>query len=793
MDQPLLNVENLPVPVPPRLVGRDQHLHQLRTLLATVGAVWLHGVPGSGRRALAAKIAAEYVERPGGVLWFSVYHDDLIMLTNRIARAYGVAALANDDITTQLEMVQALLQQNAPLIVIEGPIASGVIYQFLKQSAPPRLPLIIVSSEAAEGPWRRLELGPLLYNDAEQLYRIAGKLEDTRRTALLAPLLDYIEGHPLALVVAGYQNAGAGSNSTHLASLVPKAPSGPENRALGIYAAAHALLDSPSQGLFLLLGALFVDRIGLALLSVISGVPESTLQPLLDRLIARGLCDKIPGSRTQSLYRVHDLARIYARRRLSVAKQLEQTRTRILKGILRFLEKNTETTSEQSFDSLALEMDHVLGAARYASSLKDTDTLQSIFKLLGRHGTQNVVHSRGFHPLYDRLGRLLTGKPLQTEQVFHAQIAASRPAEAPATNTEKKRETNTLIRIDTQQFNTMSYETLEIALEAAQARKDVAAETQLRTALGNWYFKHQKYDQALPHFEQSAHNFALSQDNENLVAVLEKLGLTFMKLNRPPEALENLKQGLVIARKLGDVQREGLLTSVSGDVYLGMNDLDKALESYLKATVLLQKEEDVVNTGLALGKLANIYMDRGNFQEATVVLAQTVSLFEQAGRRDLQGQALGNLGTAFGRLGRWREAGQRHMLALQIARETEDIEEERFQLSNLAYVAEAEGHLEWAIYYGRQALYLSLISGDKVMMARLTLDLGRLLLLDPNQLPQSIALLEASADLALEDEAVRLLSRARKRLERLQETGYRFLPAETNLQTYAQAAYEMSN
>ncbi|NDJ85267.1 MAG: hypothetical protein GYB66_05240 [Chloroflexi bacterium] len=142
-------------------------------------------------------------------------------------------------------------------------------------------------------------------------------------------------------------------------------------------------------------------------------------------------------------------------------------------------------------------------------------------------------------------------------------------------------------------------------------------------------------------------------------------------------------------------------------------------------------------------------------------------------------------------MGRWKEAGQRHMLALQIARETEDVEEERYQLSNLAYVAEAEGHHEWAVHYNRQALYLGLVAGDDAMVANLTLNLGRLLMNNAAQLPQAVLLLEESVHLAPEDEAIRLLNRLRTRLDRLQETGYPLAEPIRDLQVYAQSAYEM--
>lgn len=798
IEQPLFSSEYLPVAVPPTLYGRQSQLSRLRDLLSTTGTIWLQGAPGIGRRALAATIATDYLTQPGGVLWFNVYHDDLGMLANRVMRAYGVSSLSSDDMASQIELVQALLDQNRPLVVIEGPIASGVVSQFLERCVPPNLPLIMTSNIAPEGPWARIELGPLTDRHAEHLYRDCAQLDETRRTALLAPLLDYVEGHPLAIVIAGRQRTNAGITSTHFASLLPKAPSGPENRALGVYAAAQSLLDTPSKGLFLLMGSLFVDRISLPLLHKITGIAEDTLSNFLSSLIDKALCEEITLPDEPPFYRIHDLGRIYARRRLKVAGQLDSIRQRILNGIHSFVLEYTDTDTPEVYNVLARDMDHVLGAARYAASQKDTQTLESIFKALGKHGTQNVIHARGYQSLYNRLGRLMSGKSFQTDNLVIDETVTqfSKPEipEPPPTPYATGEFPVVTDGIDTRRILGMSREALEGALEAALGRQDVYVASRLSRTLGQWYSKRENYEQSLQHFLMSLEQCEIVGDQENLMLVLEQVAETLLKLNRPQDAQPHVERALQIANTLNDIQRQGLLLSVLGDIQVAQNDHETALETYKRSIRLLQSKGELVQTGLAMGKAATLYMDINELQDATVVLAQSAALFEKAGRRDLQGQALGNLGTTFGRLGRWKEAGYRHSLALQIARENEDIEEERFQLSNLAYVCEAESHIDWAIHYNRQALYLSLIEGHQESMADITLSLGRVLLMDATatNLKQAILLLEKSVDLDPQDEAVRLLGRAQRRLERLESAGYSVPPAETDLQTYAQSAYDMS-
>lgn len=799
IEQPLFSSEHLPISLPPTLYGRQSQLSRLRDLLSTTGTIWLQGPPGIGRRALAATVATEYLTESGGVLWFTVYHDDVGMLANRVMRAYGVSALStDDDLGSQLELVQALLEQNRPLVIIEGPIASGVITQFLERCVPPNLPLIMTSNIAVDGPWTRIELGSLNDRNAEQLYRDCAQLDETRRTALLAPLLDYVEGHPLAIVIAGRQRTNAGITSTHFASLLPKAPSGPENRALGVYAAAQSLLDTPAKGLFLLLGALFVDRISLALLEKITGIPEDTLTTFLSSLIDKALCEKITVPNEPSFYRIHDLGRIYARRRLKVAGQLDSIRQRILDGIHSFVLEYTDTPTTDAYNILARDMDHVLGAARYAASQNNNEVLESLFKALGRHGTQNVIHARGYQALYNRLGRLMSGKPFQPEATIlddtSVQFTKPETFEPPPTPYATGEFPAVTDRIDTRRILGMSREALEGALEAALGRQDVYVASRLSRTLGQWYSKRESYEKALQHFVMSVEQCEIIGDQESLMLVLEQTAETLLKLNRALDAQPYVERAFDIANTSNDIKQQGLLLSLLGDIQVAHNDYEAALERYKRAIRLLQSKGEMVQTGLAMSKAATLYMDMNELQDATVFLAQSAALFEKAGRRDLQGQALGSLGTTFGRLGRWKEAGYRHNMALQIARDIEDIEEERFQLSNLAYVCEAEGHIDWAIHYNRQALYLSLIEGRQESIADITLGLGRVLLMDATatNLKQAIELLEKSVDLNPQDEAVRLLGRARRRLERLESAGYAVPSAETDLQAYAQSAYDMS-
>ncbi|NJL96136.1 MAG: hypothetical protein HC915_21600, partial [Anaerolineae bacterium] len=79
---------------------------------------------------------------------------------------------------------------------------------------------------------------------------------------------------------------------------------------------------------------------------------------------------------------------------------------------------------------------------------------------------------------------------------------------------------------------------------------------------------------------------------------------------------------------------------------------------------------------------------------------------------------------------------------MKIARELGDVDEERFQLRNLAYVAKVDGYFHWAVVYNRQALYLAILENDRPTIAEIAYDIARLLASQSETLPQAKVLLE---------------------------------------------------
>ncbi len=750
--------QKLPFSATYGLYGRDEWLQKLSLRLSAAATIWISGGAGAGKRAMAAALAEQQLAEQRPVIWITLYHDDFNTLTERLCRLYA-CAVENPNAETYQTLRQHLTSDQ-PLLIIGGISTNNDILtvKMLLETCVSSIPTLLLSHVGISAD-DHIALGALDPDDAEALYRTIGQIEPTRRTALLAPFLNYIDGWPFGLVLAGQQSAAMGTTSTHFASLLPQTPPGPQSRSLGVIDAAFRQLDSTAQGLLLLLSVLFADHVRPDLLRIISGIPNDTLNLLLDTLLQQGFIRQTQDESQMIL--IHDLVRLYGRRRLQSINQLHQTRARIMQGVLRFVLQHTEHPTPTNHEALADTANHIYGAARLADQLRDTQYTQTLVKLLARHGADSFVRTRGYHIWYQRLQRL-AGEFSDVANIEHqfslrtALMKVSEPAETAESSINE------------------SLDKLLVELGAAQANDDSHRVARLALNIGDWYTNRDQLKEAARFYEECVNNAHPQRDYEIFVRGILAAAQAHVELEQPFEALSRIEHGLQhVALQTAD---RGRMLAIAADARMVLSDEDLALADYQQAAMLLENHRALIPAGITMGKAATILIDRGEYQAASVLLAQAADAFERAGRRDLQGQALGNLGTALGYMGRWREAGKRHMLALQIAQDLNDLDEARHQLGSLAFVSETEGYLDWAVHYGRQALHLSLQMKDYRAAARHATDLGRLLMMNPPMTHQAVVLLEAALSFDPQPHTDALLGQARQLLYGAQQSGYAIYP-----------------
>ena len=315
---------------------------------------------------------------------------------------------------------------------------------------------------------------------------------------------------------------------------------------------------------------------------------------------------------------------------------------------------------------------------------------------------------------------------------------------------------------------------LEDLLEASQAARDSGDRGRLATALmmlarawterGQLQQAQAAYAEALTLREQSG-------DDAGLLEVLEALAGISLERADLENAVLYATRAQNLAAQGGDPIRSGHVLALLGDIRLELGDLDQAVETYVDAIEALQAGDDEVSLGVVQAKLGATHMDRGEFTRAVTMLSSAQVIFADAGLTEYEGRVLGNLGAAYGHLGQWAEAESYHREAFAIAQLLDDAVEQERQLANLGYAAQAQDDWDAMQDYYRAALDLAYQTGSTEWQVRYLDVLGRTLMDNVTQVSLAVMMLQEAEQLQPDPERQRLLNRASKRLDRLEQSG----------------------
>lgn len=798
-------LEKLPVVPPSMLVGRSSLFQDLSYRLTPEisQSVLLYGVEGIGKQAIAATLAASRLQALGEVLWLQVEPAYPDSITAQALRAYQLQAAEDGE-----KYLRQVLEQRHPLVIIQAGESPALALPFITNICQERIASLILTSRSfPQHQGNSIEIGSLDFAASQALWtHYAPHLK------LPPATLENLQGHPLSIRLAALQVLQGTISLERLTLLLTPKPLTP----LEIIQRLVSTLDKTLQGLLMAMSASFTNGISAELLSSLLGTPA---QPLCQPLLDCGFITPHP-AKGGVYYELPALVQRCGRDQLQHNGTFPAAQQRMLNGLAAFARRYATPKYDWMQNPLLLEMDNLLNAAAYSVEQNQIDSLAQVLHELS--GLDIFVYNWGYQREYKQLKAKSGVQPSvpemlsELDQLVLDPISAEDTAQliAPLVATKKDTQPHPILdgEIVTPAAEeppkhsiqpllpplpppvlatalTTQLQNLQWALSEAEQRHNLPEVARLHRLLGDYYLEREELSAALTHLEQAVSFYEKQGDLMNVLYTLEVLAVQTLHYHGPEAALDYTKRGLNIARQLNDTPVRHRLMTVLGDIFSALQDGVNAIESYKRAVKLSRMMNDDLATGITLSKLAAVYMDSDHHREATVALNQAIGIFEQVGRRDLLGRSLGNLGTALGHLGRWHEAGQRHAAALQVARELSDSDEERFQLANLAYVAESEGHLQWAVNYLRQGLYLALLDEDQSAIAELTYELGRLLTQVPDQTAQALVLLEATQRYNPHLDLGRLIKETRARAKHRERTGMISEPVEVDLFAYASLAY----
>lgn len=826
-EAPVHEPHALPVMLPPKIVGRDVLLAQVYGDLKNNDAVLLYGEAGIGKTALAATLASAYTDLPAGVLWLSVSEDSFPHLLVRIARAYGLQDIANNDNpVASVAMIAATLTQHKPLIVLDGRPDEAAVTELINRCAD-SIPVLLTSDTAIHGPWTSIELGALTPEQSAALFK---QNADTDGGALISAL----GGNPLALTIAASAIKANQQSPDNFLETLPKTAGGSSPALLALTATFRALPNA-LQGLILMLGATFNGQGSGELLSMISGAPVEGVNQALTMLVNRRLVERIVRYEAP-YYRLHPTVKSFAETWLRGSQRLAGLQNKVRDSVIAYASRFSGNS-----DKLAAEIESFVATANWAAAQTDIDTPNQLAVSLMQAG--DFVHERAYQFELTQIRRIAASP----QQPFPAYTVPMTSATSPQTSSldEEFDEDIEEEEFDEEPFDEVLYDEEEIdddevlfddeledeeevpdidedgeeeedlpippqpvnnvfelgetarlraALMQARQQGDQRRQADTLKAIAALHVHEGMDNEAISSYAEALTLFEVVNDRGEMLNVSHVLAELEVRTDHLEAAVLHATRGATLADQLGEIERQVTLLTIQGDARQQMGESAAAAQAYEQAVDIARELGDSQNEAVLLFKLGYTQLDNNDPQQASELLEDALKMFKTQERRDYEGRVLGALGSAYGELGRWTEAINFHTSALYIAREVGDKTEEALQLTNLGFASVRASQLGQAVLRYRQALHLAFARGDRDDIVSTTVELANVLVQSPRHLLVTELLLDEAMKHDSNDRDLRRL-KERVTTDKIdaEARGVAFIEVSGTAKEYAANAYALLN
>ncbi|MFT3766642.1 MAG: tetratricopeptide repeat protein [Minicystis sp.] len=232
------------------------------------------------------------------------------------------------------------------------------------------------------------------------------------------------------------------------------------------------------------------------------------------------------------------------------------------------------------------------------------------------------------------------------------------------------------------------------ALAAARRAGDDASQIVL---LGNLSTAHLEVNELAPAAANSEAQRALAQklgDRRSEAIARGNQGIWHWLKGEVDEAVSCFEEQLTVARAVGDRRIEADALGNLGNASWSRKDLPRAASLYEERLALTRALGDKRGEGTALGNLATTRWLEGRPDEALALYEERLALARSLGDKRGEGSALGNLGTVYRARGEIPKAIDLLEQHLAIARDLDDLRAEQHALIELDAAYRAAGDAE---------------------------------------------------------------------------------------------------
>jgi tetratricopeptide (TPR) repeat protein len=192
---------------------------------------------------------------------------------------------------------------------------------------------------------------------------------------------------------------------------------------------------------------------------------------------------------------------------------------------------------------------------------------------------------------------------------------------------------------------------LEVQLAASRQLKRRDYESYALGNLGIAWDDLGKTRKAIEFYEQALTIAREIGDHKSEGNALGSLGNAWAALGETRKAIEFHEQYLAIAREIGDRRGEGNALGNLGIAWAALGETRKAIEFYEQVLTIAREIGDRRGEGNALGNLSNAWADLGETQKAIDFNEQSLTIAREIGDREGEGNALWNMSLDVDKLG----------------------------------------------------------------------------------------------------------------------------------------------
>ncbi|MDY6939042.1 MAG: tetratricopeptide repeat protein [Cyanobacteriota bacterium] len=214
----------------------------------------------------------------------------------------------------------------------------------------------------------------------------------------------------------------------------------------------------------------------------------------------------------------------------------------------------------------------------------------------------------------------------------------------------------------------------------------------------------------------------------NKIDVLLKLGRIYSDLKNHQQAIENMEEGLKIARNVGDRWREEIAANQIGSQYSRVGQFQQAIEIYQQGFNVAQHLGDIYWQSFILDGLVKSYLSLGHTQDAIDIYKKALALLPETSENNYMSEldrTASGLGKLYQDLGRYQEAIEVYQKHLERARAWGNRDDMSYALRGLSKLYDFLGYDRGKIELYQQDLEIARERGDEYWEYRALTALGR--------------------------------------------------------------------